>query len=428
MISRRTFVTKKDDILSFDAGNDTDKLIELHNRVIMNTYARVPGIVLSHGKNAAVFDLKGTEYLDMGAGIAVNALGHNDAGLVKTIAEQSAKLIHTSNLYYNAPAIRLAQQLIGNSALDKVFFANTGTEANEGALKFARKHGLQSSPDKYEIVAFTHGFSGRSMGALSVTHKSKYREIYGPLVPGIKFATYNDIESMRAAIGPNTCGVIVEPVQGEGGLEAATPEFMQALAEQCKKNNALLIVDEVQCGLGRTGELWAHERLGVKPDIMTLAKPLAGGMAIGAILVRDHVAGCINPGDHGTTFGGSPLVTQAGLYVFQKIVQPAFLEEVRAKGRHLKARLQAIADSDAGRSIKEIRTVGGLFVGIEFDHAVKDLVNFAVAAPNHVFFISAGDNTLRLCPPLTISTKDLDRACDVIEAYLKKYNQQSKKQ
>ncbi|GAM20999.1 hypothetical protein SAMD00019534_041740, partial [Acytostelium subglobosum LB1] len=417
--SRVSYATKKQDILSIQPGNDTDKLIALHDRVVMNTYGRTPGIVLSHGKNAAVWDMRGTEYLDFGSGIAVNALGHTDAQWLAAVTKQAGLLSHTSNLYFNAPAIRLAQLLVGNSNFDKVFFANTGTEANEGALKFARKHGMATSPDKYEIVAFTHGFSGRSMGALSCTHKSKYREIYGPLVPGVKFATYNDIESIRNAIGPNTCGVIVEPVQGEGGLEAATPEFMKELERLCRANNALLIADEVQCGIGRTGELWAHERLGVRPDIMTLAKPLAGGLAIGAILVTDKVAGVIQPGDHGTTFGGSPLVTAVGSHVFERIANDQFLGEVRQKGQHLLKRLQQIQAGSGKPYIKEIRTVGGLFVGVELDHPVKELISYALGAPHHTLFISAGDNTLRLCPPLTVETKDIDKACNIIDSYFK---------
>eukprot|EP01133_Synstelium_polycarpum_P006564 gene6564-7610_t len=413
----RSFSTRpaKPGISDVVIGNDPKAIIALHDRVVMNTYARVPDIVLSHGKNAELFDINNQRYIDFGAGIAVNALGQADAEWLSTLTEQAGKLTHISNLYFNVPAIRLAQLLIANSSFDKVFFANSGTEANEGALKFARKRGMDISPDKYEIVSFTHGFSGRSMGALSVTHKAKYREIYGPLVPGVKFVDYNDIDAMQAAISKNTCAVIIEPVQGEGGLEAATPEFMKALQAACRANNALLICDEVQCGLGRTGALWAHERSGVVPDIMTLAKPLAGGLPIGAILVTDAVAASIKPGDHGTTFGGGPLVTAVGAKVFERINQEDFLRSVRQKGAHIVSRLNSIRQASGKSYITDIRTVGGLFIGVELDHPATDFIKHCTA--NKLLCLTAGDNTIRICPPLTIETKEIDEALNIFEAY-----------
>ncbi|KAF2076211.1 hypothetical protein CYY_002452 [Polysphondylium violaceum] len=398
---------------------DGKNYIDMHNKVIMNTYARVPDIVITHGKDSYLYDMKGDKYLDFGSGIAVNALGHSNNEWVQVVTEQANKVTHLSNLYFNQPAIELAQSLIGKTAcFDKVFFSNSGTEANEAALKFAKKIAIEKCPTKYEIIAFTQGFSGRSMGALSCTYKPKYREIYGPLVPGVHFATYNDLESVKKLMDPKkTAAVIIEPIQGEGGLESATMEFISGLGKLCKENDVILIADEVQCGLGRTGRLFAHERFidTCKPDIMTLAKPLAGGLPIGATLVTDKVAQAIHPGDHGTTFGGGPLACQVANFVFSKISSPAFLKDVQDKGEYMVAKLKSL---ESGKKyIKDIRTVGGLFVGLEIDRNVNDLVKFA--KDNKVLFISAGENTIRLCPPLTITKPEIDIAINVIDKYFK---------
>jgi len=398
---------------------DGKKYIEMHDKVIMNTYARVPDVVVTHGKDSYLYDMKGDKYLDFGSGIAVNALGHSNNEWVKAVTEQANKVTHLSNLYYNQPAIELAQALIGNTAcFDKVFFANSGTEANEAALKFAKKIGIEKYPTKYEIIAFTQGFSGRSMGSLSCTYKAKYREIYGPLVPGVHFAIYNDLESVRQLIdAKKTAAVIIEPIQGEGGLESVSMDFIKGLAQLCKENDVILIADEVQCGLGRTGRLFAHERFidVAKPDIMTLAKPLAGGLPIGATLVSDKVAQAIHPGDHGTTFGGGPLACEVANFVFSKISSPAFLKDVQEKGEYMLSKLKSLESGK--KHIKELRTVGGLFIGLEIDRNVNDLIKFA--KDNKVLFISAGENTVRLCPPLTITKPEIDIAINVIDKYFK---------
>ncbi|EGC36001.1 hypothetical protein DICPUDRAFT_151611 [Dictyostelium purpureum] len=400
-------------------NNNPEDWIKVHDNVIMNTYGRVPNIIFKEGKDSWLTDMKNDKYLDFGAGIAVNALGHSNDGWVRSIKKQVGKLTHLSNLYYNEPAIELAKSLIDNSQFfDKVFFANTGTEANEAALKFAKKIGLSKDPNKTEIVAFTNGFSGRSMGSLSVTHKAKYREIYGPLVPGVHFAKYNDIDSIQQIINKNTCAIIIEPVQGEGGLEAATPEFMKHLYKLCKKNDVVMIVDEVQCGIGRTGQLWAHSRFAkhFKPDIMTLAKPLAGGLPIGAVLVNDTIAAAIKPGDHGTTFGGGPLVCAAANYTFNKIAKKKFLEEVREKGKYITDKLEDIKSKYPG-VISEIRTVGGLFIGIKLTHPASKLVQFAL--DRKVLLISAGEDVVRLCPPLTVTYPEIDQLITIIDEYSK---------
>ncbi|KYR02133.1 acetylornithine transaminase [Tieghemostelium lacteum] len=413
------------DVKLNDQSKDSKSYIDMHDKVIMNTYGRVTDFVVTHGKGSYLYDMKGDKYLDFGAGIAVNALGHSEDHWVEVLSSQAKKVTHLSNLYYNQPAIELAQSLISNSKqFDKVFFTNSGTESNEAALKFAKKYGISKSPEKYEIIAFTQGFSGRSMGALSCTYKQKYREIYGPLLPGVHFAKYNDIESVRKLVDKNkTAAIIIEPVQGEGGLEAASVDFMKSLYELCQQNDVVLIVDEVQCGIGRTGRLWAHERfLDVcKPDIMTLAKPLAGGLPIGAVLVTDKIANVMKPGDHGTTFGGGPLITKVGGYVFNKIAQKEFLDSVNEKGKYLLNGLETL-QRKYPTIIKELRSTGGLFIGLELSHPVKDFIKQA-HEKDKILLISAGDNTIRLCPPLNISKDEIDQVLGCIENYLQSYKQ-----
>ncbi|KAJ2798550.1 acetylornithine aminotransferase, partial [Coemansia helicoidea] len=324
---------------------------------IVDTYVRPP-IVLSHGKGSYVYDTAGREYLDFTAGIAVTALGHSHPDVAAAISDQATKLVHCSNLYHNEWAPQLARRLVEATAAAypqgtqgiyagpaRVFFSNSGTEANEGALKFARKHGkhvaaagvlgrgaseaLRVDPNlKHGIVSFTGGFHGRSMGALSVTATPKYQAPFTPLIPGVQTAKFNRTEEVGAFVDERTCAVIVEPIQGEGGVHVAQPEFLRALRRRCDQVGALLIYDEIQCGLGRSGSLWAHQRYpdDCSPDIVTMAKPLANGVPIGAVLVSDKVAGLIKPGDHGTTFGGNPLACRAGCVVLEHITQPEFLE------------------------------------------------------------------------------------------------------
>src|SRR5579859_120689 len=267
---------------------------------IAQTYKRAP-MVLDHGHGMTVWDTEGKEYLDFMAGIAVNALGHSDPGITATLTAQAGKLIHTSNLFYTAPQVQLAEKLTANSFADKVFFTNSGTEANEGAIKFARRFARsekneKSAENKFEFVCFEHAFHGRTMGALALTPKEVYQAPFRPLMPGVVVAPFNDVSTLQTVIGPQTAAVFVEPVQGEGGIYPAKSEFLKALRQRCDEVGALLVFDEVQCGLGRTGDLWAYMKSGVTPDIMTLAKPLAGGLPIGAILMTDRVASIIAAG------------------------------------------------------------------------------------------------------------------------------------
>ncbi|RMG93044.1 MAG: aspartate aminotransferase family protein, partial [Chloroflexi bacterium] len=301
-----------------------NELIQAESDYLVSTYIRPP-VVFTHGQGAYLYDSEGKVYLDFSSGIAVTALGHSDPEWVTAVTQQAATLTHVSNLYHTPPQIELAERLIRHSFADKLFYSNSGTEANEAALKFARKWATHHfGPQKTRFVAFTGGFHGRTFGSLSVTYKEKYRLPFAPLLPDVTFAEFNNLDSAAKAIDHQTCAVIVEPVQGEGGIRPATAEFLHGLKQLCQQHNALLIFDEVQCGLGRTGYLWAHEAYDVTPDIMTLAKPLAGGLPIGVALMTQAVADVVQPGDHGSTFAGGPLVCRAAQVVFDRINQPTF--------------------------------------------------------------------------------------------------------
>jgi len=382
-------------------------IIKLEEKYVLQTYVRPP-IVFTHGDGLKLYDSDDNEYLDFTSGIAVTALGHSDAEWVQAVAAQAAQLTHVSNLYHTAPQAQLAQRLVESSFADKVYFCNSGAEANEAALKFARKVSYATGvTGKTKIVTFTGGFHGRTMGALSTTYKDKYREPFAPLVPNVEFATYNDVESATAVIDHTTCAVIVEPVQGEGGVHAADPAFLQALRDLCDQHNALLIFDEVQCGLGRTGTLWAYEQFGVTPDIMTLAKPLAGGLPIGATLMTQAVADNIKPGDHGSTFAAGALVCTAANVVFDRVNQPEFLSQVRENGAYLQSQLRAI-DSD---EIVAVRG-SGLLVAMEMKTAVSPLI--AAAREKGLIIINAGENALRFAPALVVSKGEVETAVSIL--------------
>lgn len=389
----------------------TQELLALAEKYLVPTYAR-PQLVFTHGEGAYLYDDAGNRYLDFVAGIAVNALGHADPAWAQVVAEQATQLIHLSNLYHNVPQLLLAQKLVENSFADKLFFSNTGAEANEAALKFARKYArVHHGEGKTGFVAFSHSFHGRTMGALAVTHKAKYREPFAPLLPGVTFVEYNDLAGASAAIGAETCAVIVEPIQGEGGVHAAAPNFLRGLRALCDEQDALLIFDEVQCGIGRTGHLWAHQALGVTPDMMTIAKPLAGGLPLGAALVTERVAAAIQPGDHGSTFAGGPLVCAAALHVFERINQPTFLAHVEETGAYLRHRLQTL-ESD---KVVDVRGLG-LMVGLELNVPVADVV--AAARGKGLLLVNAGDNVIRFVPPLTVTRPQIDEAMEVLSTCL----------
>lgn len=379
----------------------SDSIIRREAKYLLRTYER-PDIVFTKGDGAYLFDEDGRRYLDFGAGIAVNALGHGDAEWVEAVSDQARELTHLSNLYHSRPHVDLAERLVNNSFADRVFFSNSGAEANEAALKFARRWARSKHGEgKVEIVAFQGGFHGRSIGSLSVTAREKYRTPFEPLMPGVTFTPFNDLSAAALAIDERTCAVIVEPIQGEGGVVLADGDFLQGLRRCCDENDALLIFDEVQCGLGRTGRLWAHENFGVTPDIMTLAKPLAGGLPIGATLMTERVARSIHLGDHGSTFAAGPLVCRAAQVVFDRIREPEFLAVVRTKGERLREALQALPS----KHVRQVRGMG-LMWGVEFDCPVRPLVSAALDAG--LIVLNAGENTLRLVPPLIITESQID--------------------
>jgi acetylornithine/N-succinyldiaminopimelate aminotransferase len=392
-----------------------DDVIANDQRYILQTYQR-PDFVLERGEGVYVFDTAGRRYLDCVAGIAVNALGYGDKDVSQAIAAHAGGLIHTSNLYYTRPGGDLARLLVEHSFADRVFFSNSGAESVEGALKFARKYAREhyassgsgrSGEGKTAIVAFSGSFHGRSMGAVAVTHREKYRLPFMPVMPDVRFAPFNDLRAAEAAITSDVCAVIVEPVQGEGGLSVATPEFLRGLRARCDAVGALLIVDEIQCGLGRTGTLWAYEPYGVTPDIMTVAKPLGGGLPIGAILMTQAVADALHVGEHGTTFGGGPLVTAVAQVVLKKIAAPAFLAHVREVGDYLDEALHDFAA--ANPRVIELRG-RGLMRGLQIDGSAA-----AVREAGHdagILMATAGDDVVRLLPPLIFERAHVDEAIE----------------
>lgn len=391
---------------------DKESVIQNEANYVLQTYGR-PEVVFSHGKGAYLYDTEGNQYLDFTSGIAVTALGHSDPDWAAAVSNQASKLTHVSNLYHSEPHATLAKKLVDHSFADRVYFCNSGAEANEAALKFARKVGKSSRPTKHHVIAFSGGFHGRTMGSLAMTANAKYREPFSPLVPGVSFLPFNDVTAFEEAINDDTCAVIVEPIQGEGGVNPATAEFMAALRQGCDRHQALLIYDEVQCGLGRTGKLWGHDNFGVTPDIMTLAKPLAGGLPIGATLVTQAVADMIKPGDHGSTFAATPLVCAAANVVFEKVNQAPFLENVVKIGAYLQHRLRTLENDD----IVEVRGTG-LMIGVEMKNPVSSLVTSA--REKGLLVLNAGPNVLRLLPPLIINQAHVDEAINTIEKCLAK--------
>ena len=386
--------------------------IELEQKYLVHAYNRPP-IVLVDGQGVWLEDAEGNRYLDLVAGIAVSALGYGDPEIAETICVAGKKPLHYSNLYHNEPMARLAAKLVDLTPFaDRVHFQNSGTESTEAAMKFARKFArTHFGEGKTNIVAFTGAFHGRTMGALAATPRAKYQNPYRPLMPGVRFAEYNDIESAREAIDDSVCAVILEPIQGEGGIHPVDNAFLVALRELTHQHNALLIFDEVQCGVGRTGDFWAHEPTGVLPDILCSAKPLANGLPIGAVLVTERVADVIHPGDHGTTFAGGPFVTAVSNVVVDRVSDPAFLQRVQETGAYLMERLRKLENPH----IQEVRG-RGLMLGVQLDMPAGPVVQ---AGYKHgLLLLNAGADVLRLVPPLIIGKDEVDIAIERLAAIL----------
>ncbi|MGI6376583.1 MAG: aspartate aminotransferase family protein [Anaerolineae bacterium] len=389
---------------------DAKQIREWDDKYVLHTYGRAP-FVFDRGQGTRLTDTDGKVYLDFVSGIAVNALGYGDEEVCSAIAEQAHKVIHTSNLYLTAPQAQLAKLLVEHSFADKVFFCNSGAESVEAAIKFSRKYArVHSGPERIEFIAMSGAFHGRTMGALALTPRDHYQDPFLPLMPGARIGTFNDLDSVKALASGKTCAIIVEPVQGEGGVNPADPAFIQGLRTLCDEIGALLIFDEVQCGLGRTGTLWAHEPYGVAPDLMTLAKPVAGGLPMGVTFLTDKVAAVIEPGDHASTFAGGAVVAAAGVKVVERIAAPEFLAHVRAMGARLEAGLLKMQARYS--SISQVRG-RGLLWGIQCDRPVKPALDAALA--QGLLLINAGPNVVRLIPPLVVDEADIDLALAVLD-------------
>ncbi|MBS4023804.1 MAG: aspartate aminotransferase family protein [Dethiobacter sp.] len=384
----------------------------LEKEYIINTYNRQPeaNLLIKRGEGVYVWDEKGNRYLDFVSGLSVNNLGHCHPAVVEAIRNQAEKLIHTSNLYYSEPQARLAQTLVRHSTADKFFFCNSGAEANEAAIKMARKIGKQRrGPGAHRIITAENSFHGRTLAAITATGQPKYHKGFEPMVSGFSYARFNDIDSFAALVDEDTCAIMVEPVQGEGGIYPATAEFLSGLRQLCDSNNLLLIFDEVQCGMGRTGRLLAFEHYGVVPDVFTLAKALGGGLPIGALGARGEAADVLVPGDHASTFGGNPVTCAAALAVMDTIMDNGFLERVRKLGDYFSGKLLELkADLPY---IKEVRGLG-LMLGLEID---GDAALVARLCQGKGLLVNCiGGKILRFLPPLMVEEEQIDAVVNIL--------------
>ena len=407
-----------------------EKMINRAEQVLYKTYNRFP-VVFDHGKGVTLWDSEGQEYLDFGAGIAVMGLGYADEEYTQAVKAQLDKLTHISNLFYNEPSITAGEKLLKVSGMDKVFFTNSGTEAVEGALKIAKRYhynklhetmgdGFDGCEEKEidmtgEIIAMNHSFHGRSLGALSVTGNAHYQAPFAPLIPGIRFADFNDLDSVKAQITDKTCAIIMETIQGEGGIYPAEEAFLKGVRALCDEHDILLILDEIQCGMGRTGEMFAWQHYGVKPDVMTVAKALGNGVPIGAFLACGKAATAMVPGDHGTTYGGNPLVTAAAGAVLDVFEKRQITDHVKEVGAYLYEKLEELTEKydiicgHRGR---------GLIQGLEFTVPAGPIVSKALIEEKMVL-ISAGSHLIRFVPPLIIQKTDVDEMAARLEKVLK---------
>lgn len=378
---------------------------DIDSKYYMNTFGARNPVCFEYGKGMKLYDSEGREYTDMMAGIAVNALGHSHPALVEAVRSQAEKLIHCSNLYYIESQAKLAKALAENSCCDRVFFANSGAEANEGAIKLARIYFKKKGfAEKYGIITLKRSFHGRTLTTVAATGQEKYQKPYAPLIPGFKHVELNDPDALKSAVDDNTCAIMMEPVQGESGVYPADIEYIKAARKLCDEKGLLLIFDEIQTGMGRTGKLFAYQHFGVEPDIFTLAKALAGGIPIGAVCARERIASAFEPGDHGSTFGGNPLACTAGLAVMKTMLEEHLPEHAEEMGKYFKNRLEGLAKERS--IIQEVRGLG-LMLGVQ----LRD--DRAVEIKNRLFekgFLvgSIGANIVRLLPPLIIEKKDID--------------------
>ncbi len=392
-----------------------ESYIEEAEKYVLHTYNRYP-LVIDHGKGVYLYDTDGKEYLDFAAGIAVQAFGYGDAEYAAALKEQIDKVLHTSNLYYHVPAVNAARRLSAASGMERVFFTNSGTEAVEGAVKAAKKYAYtRDGRAGHEIIAMNHSFHGRSIGALSVTGNAHYREPFEPLMPGVRFADFNELDSVKALINEKTCAIILETVQGEGGIYPAGQEFLEGVRRLCDAHDILLILDEIQCGMGRTGEMFAWQHYGVKPDIMVCAKALGCGVPIGAFVMTERAAEkSLAPGDHGTTYGGNPFVCAAA----DKVLQMMEVRQITAHVREIAPYLEQRLDELIGRyAFLTARRGMGLMQGIVCEKPVGEIAAKALSAG--LLVITAGSDVLRFVPPLIIEKEHVDEMAEKLNSVLK---------
>jgi acetylornithine/N-succinyldiaminopimelate aminotransferase len=388
---------------------------ELESKVMFQTGRRAP-VTLVRGDGTRVWDTEGKEYLDFVAGIAVVSLGHSHPVLVEAIKRQAEQLIHISNLFYSVPQVQLAELLVQVSCMDRVYFQNSGAEALEASIKLARKWGHEKKDGAYEIISAANGFHGRTLAAVNASGTPRYKEPFGPQLPGFINVPFNDIQAIKDATTPKTCAILLEPIQGEGGVNIPDDDYLKQVRAWCDEQNILLVFDEVQTGVARTGTMFAYEQFGIEPDIMALAKGLAGGVPIGAILAKEEIAAMFVPGDHGSTFSGNPLATAAGYAVLKHIVDTDLTTRVREKGERLMAKLRSLEDRHG--TISEVRG-RGLLCAVQFDEDIAEQVTKEALAEG-LLLNNLRPNVLRIAPPLTVSDEEIDQAVEKLDRVLVK--------
>lgn len=397
------------------------EIVEREQKYLLNTYARYP-VAIAGGKGVYVYDVEGRRYLDLVTGLGVNALGYAHPRIVKTIREQAARLIHISNLYYNEYQGLLAEKLCAKSGLDRAFFSNSGTEAIEGALKLVRAAGhATGGPEKSIVVALDNSFHGRTMGALALTGQPKYRKDFDPMLEGVRFVPRNDVEALRAAVDAKVCGIVLEPIQGEGGIQEVSPEFLQACRQLADQHQAALIFDEIQCGLGRTGQLFAFQHFGIIPDIVCIAKPIAAGLPMGAFLAKQAFAQHLSPGKHGTTFGGGPLTCRVALEYLAIIEEENLLERVRSVGGYFTQRLREFVDRF--EIVVEVRGIGAI-QALQLAVPGRPILESALA--RGLLLNVTQDTVIRFLTPYLLEEKHVDAAIRLLRKLLTDAQKQQK--
>lgn len=394
------------------------EIIQMDRKYFMNTFGDRTPVCFDYGKGINLWDKEGKKYFDFFSGIAVSAVGHSHPQLVNAIKQQAEKFIHCSNLYYVESQAKLAKLLVENSCADKVFFSNSGAEANEGAIKLARIYFKKKKmPKKFEIITLENSFHGRTLATIAATGQDKYQKPYSPLTPSFLKVPINDMEALEKSLSPSTCAIMIEPIQGEGGINVTAVQYMHDVRKLCDEKGILLIFDEIQCGLGRTGELFGYQHYNIEPDIFSLAKALGGGFPIGALCAKDFVANAFQPGDHGSTFGGNPLACSAALAVMEVIINDNLVDNSRETGNHFVEKLSAL--SDKYPFITDIRGKG-LMLGIQIS------INKAVEIRNRCFekgylIGNIGNNILRILPPLIVTKKEIDQMIEMLDRVLEEF-------